>query len=153
MEMKHIAISFLILAGLVISFLVSAQQDEGNIKQLTAIAKKPSVIYPNDTPRLGFDFGDFEATLNKKGKMTVKGWVSHSRLRCGNYSVGLRFGQGEHGCTNVKWLTEAKYLTHKTQCNKAKLEHDGFEIGEKESLVFDKVSCGQLLIRCSGACN
>jgi hypothetical protein len=132
---------------------LSTAADDAKITRLTAMAKKPSVILPNDVPKLDFDFGDIQATLKKNGEITVKGWVNHSRIRCGNYSIGLRFGQGEHACTNVKWLTDVRYLTFQKQCNSARVEHNGFEIGQAEAAQFDKITCAQRLIRCMGACD
>lgn len=152
MQYKNIIV--ITLGYLVLSSLAGAQQNEKEtVTRLTAMAKKPAVILPNDKPRLEFDFGDIKATLNKDGDMTVKGWVSHVRLRCANYSIGLRFGQGEQGCTNVRWLTEEKYLTFQTQCNSAKMEHNGFETGDAEAAQFDQVTCAERLLRCSGVCN
>ena len=124
-----------------------------NVRKLTAPAKKPALLLPNETAKLSFDFGEFKASVTASGEMRVKGWVSHSRVRCADYAVGLRFGQGERACTNVKWLTDPIYLSFKRHCNSAKLEHDGFETDPAIKADFSKITCAQRLLRCSGVCN
>lgn len=147
-EVSGITVFFLL-----IQLSLGYAQDNENITRISAIAKKPSVILPNDKPKLEFDFSGFKATLRSNGEMSVEGAVSHSRIRCANYAVGLRFGHGNPACTNVEWLTEDVYLTSKRHCNSARLEHSGFMVNETIGARVGEITCAQRVLRCTGACD
>jgi hypothetical protein len=90
-----------------------------------AVGSASVVLKPN---QLDFNFGAGKATLTPKGEWTVEASVSHRGLLCGEYSVGIRFGIGRPGCSNVAWLTDVSYATTQRQCNNATLYHQGGDV-------------------------
>ena len=73
--------------------------------------------------KLLFNFGNAEASLTPEGKWFIKGQVQHNRIRCATYQLGVRFGVGEKGCTNVNWIGDFEYGTNVKHCNSASLQH------------------------------
>jgi len=102
--------------------------------------------------QLDFNFGGGTASLGPKGDWTVQGRVNHRGLLCGEYSVGVRFGIGRPGCTNVVWLTNVDYVTNQRQCNNARLDHSGGDVQSQLAGSFAEISCAERVIRCSGVC-
>jgi hypothetical protein len=132
--------------------------DDGAVLGSTAVAKPAPLFLPDGTPeRLDFVFGDakegaFQAWLRNKGGWYVEGWVHHTGLRCANYRVGVRFGQGAPGCTDVKWLTDVIYVTEQTQCNNASQQHTGGDVNFSLGKDFARVTCAERIVHCRGAC-
>ena len=124
-----------------------------SISQMTAVAKKPALLMPNDKlATLTFDFREIEAWLRTDGSWHLKGSVEHSGLRCATYSVGMRFGVGAPGCSDVKWLTQAKFVTSITQCNNAPMLHEGGDDDVVLKQNYAKISCAERIIKCEGNC-
>lgn len=107
---------------------------------------------PNEKSKLNFNFGQAKGWLNSDGDWTIQGLVQHGHLRCATYQVGMRFGAGSPGCTNVKWLTKTKLVTIKKQCNQALLNHSGGDSNPDIASDFEKITCAQQVISCSGRC-
>jgi hypothetical protein len=102
--------------------------------------------------RITFQFGEMRAWLNEDGDWQIHGQVNHSALRCAHYEVGLRFGEGHPGCTDVNWLTEVQYVTRQRQCNSATALHEGGEYKNPIRADFNRVTCAERVIRCRGKC-
>jgi hypothetical protein len=102
--------------------------------------------------RKDFRFNNFSAWLKRDGTWRIEGTVSHRGLRCGTYEVGMRFGVGAPDCTDVRWVSEVRYVTSQSQCNEAMMEHSGTEVDPALGGNFDAISCGEAVIRCSGNC-
>jgi hypothetical protein len=102
--------------------------------------------------KINFRFGNMKAWLNSDGDWNIHGRVNHTGLLCATYEVGLRFGAGDPGCTNVKWLSEVSYVTNQRQCNSATTTHTGGDFGSYIKADFDKVTCAERVIRCNGKC-
>lgn len=131
------------------------QVKKESIKRLTGAAKRPGWV-PGEKAIINFEFDqDNEMTgwLRENGQWHIEGWIKHNHLRCGKYRLGMRFGKGELACSNIKWLSETKYIPARTQCNQTKLHHSG--LAESVDIVskFDEVTCAQLVIHCTGICN
>lgn len=119
----------------------------------TAVAKKPALQMPSDkAARLEFDFREIEAWLRSDGSWNIDGWVEHSGLRCATYEIGIRFGTGTSGCSEVKWLTQPKYVTSKKHCNNARLRHTGGDDTVVLKSDYEKITCAERLIKCTGTC-
>ncbi|KPK33878.1 MAG: hypothetical protein AMJ66_04675 [Betaproteobacteria bacterium SG8_40] len=114
-----------------------------------AVGSASVVLKPN---QLDFDFGGGKATLSPKGEWTIEASVTHRGLLCGEYSVGLRFGIGRPGCSNVAWLTDVSYATAQRQCNNARLYHSGGDVQPELAASFAQISCAERVIRCTGVC-
>ena len=98
-------------------------------------------------------FGDLQAWLNADGDWLIEGKVRHNGLQCATYEVGIRFGAGDPGCTNVQWLMNTEYVTQIEQCNNSTVQHSG---GAREHFIkndYVRVSCAERFIRCRGNCN
>jgi hypothetical protein len=102
--------------------------------------------------RLEFDSGEFKGWLDRKGEWYVEGDVSHVGLLCGVYETGLRFGKGDPGCTNVDWLSEVHYGSRRTQCNGATVKHAAWHNEPALEAQFEKITCAERVIRCTGNC-
>jgi hypothetical protein len=119
----------------------------------TAPARPSAMWTPEGKPeRLEFNFGDITAWIRNKGGWHIAGRVPHSGLLCGTYELGMRFGVGAPGCTDVKWLTEVEYGTRVRQCNSAAQHHDGGGFQPDLAEEFGRITCGERVIRCTGNC-
>lgn len=124
------------------------------LKKITAVAKKPALVLPNDPLQLDFVFdkaSDLKALLKENGDFLLEGYIRHNHFRCGTYQLGIQFGKGD-GCVNVEWLSQPVYVSRQRQCNQAVLHHDGSANVPEVATSFNKVTCAQLLIKCDGVC-
>jgi hypothetical protein len=64
--------------------------------------------------------------------------------------VGVRFGAGKPGCSDVTWLTDVIYVTEQTQCNNASQQHTGGDINFSLGKDFVRVTCAERVISCRG---
>lgn len=118
--------------------------------QARAIGNVSVVLRPS---QLSFDFGSgSKASLSPKGEWSVEARVPHSGLFCADYSVGVRFGIGRPGCSNVAWLTDVTYVTNQRQCNNATVEHSGGDVQSQLESSFTQISCAERVTRCIGLC-
>ena len=112
------------------------------------LAEEPVERKYSAVARQSVDFG----VGGENGTFHVEAEVKHESLLCGTYEVGVRFGIGKPGCTNVSWLSRTQFVTKRKQCNHAWMSHQGS--GTDTDLIgdVDLVTCGQLVIRCTGKC-
>jgi len=147
---KHLLNVFILL--LLVGACDSAFSEE--VKKITAPAKKPSVILPNQPLQYDFQFdkaSDLKAWLKDNGDFYVAGYIQHNHFRCGTYQLGIQFGSGD-GCVNVKWYSEPVYVSSHRQCNQAVYHHDGYQSDPKLAENFTEITCAQLLLKCEGVC-
>lgn len=124
-----------------------------SVNRTTAPARSSAMWTPEGQPeRLEFNFGDITAWIRNKGGWHIEGRIQHRGLLCGTYELGMRFGAGTLGCTDVKWLTEIEYGTRVRQCNNASQHHDGGGILPQLVNDFERITCGERVIRCTGNC-
>jgi hypothetical protein len=142
------------IIGLVLAWMtpVSAPADEDIRKLSTEPRRSAAVGGPNALPRMDFIFGDIRAWLLADGNWHIEGSVKHRGALCGQYRLGMQFGVGSPGCANVEWITEASYGTYEVQCNNALMEHAGGGNDPVAAQNFDRITCGQRLLQCSGNC-
>ena len=147
MSKNLFAMSVLMLA---LPPLGTAQSDQG----ITSPARPSAMFTPEGKPeRLDFKFGgDITGWIRNKGGWHVEGTVGHAGLLCGTYELGMRFGVSEPGCSQVHWLSELEYGTRVTQCNNASQHHDGGGYIPALAKDFDRITCAELVIRCTGNC-
>lgn len=150
--------SSLLFTSLAVSLFASAAQanedddDAGFRRQLA-----PAVLGPklgNTAARKEFNFGRSigRAWLAPAGELQLDSWVQHRGLLCATYETGIRFGEGENGCADAEWLAPVHWLTSHRQCNSALVHHVGTDTDPDVVRVFDRVTCAQRLIRCTGSC-
>lgn len=114
-----------------------------------AVGSASVVLKPRE---LVFNFGGAKATLGPKGEWSIEGNVPHRGLLCAEHSLGVRFGIGRPGCSNVAWLTDVMYATTQLQCNNATLYHRGGDIQSDLVGSFAQISCAERVVRCTGNC-
>ena len=152
------ALALLFAAALAAGGARAQESDDSAMLGSTALARPAPMLLPDGTPeRLDFTFGDartggFTAWLRNKGGWYVDGWVNHTGLRCASYRVGVRFGAGRPGCSDVTWLTDVIYVTERTQCNNASQQHAGGDINFSLGKDFARVTCAERVIYCRGSC-
>lgn len=127
--------------------------DNEKIKEYTARAQ-PSTDWTSGgkNQQLDFRYANARATLRQNGTIVIEGNVTHKGLLCATYYGGIRFGKGNPGCVDVKWITEPIYLTKQKHCNNAMLPHSGADVDPSAAENFKEITCGQLLLKCKGNC-
>lgn len=146
----------LVMALTAIGAVAQDDDDDPRYRRNVAPAANSFMLNKEGRPdRLEFDFGRARGTawLAQQGDLRVETWVQHRGLLCATYEVGIRFGHGESGCTNVEWLAPTHWLTSKRQCNNALMQHVGSDIDPHMATLFDRVTCAERMVRCSGRCN
>jgi hypothetical protein len=137
---------------LALGLVLPAQADSGYVYTTTAVARPGLMLEAGKPDRLDFNFGDVRAWLLPSGDWRMEGKVAHKGALCGTYELGLRFGVGSHGCTDVEWLSQPTYATSQRQCNSATEFHVGGESQPELREHYTRVSCAERLIRCTGNC-
>jgi hypothetical protein len=141
------AILIMILAATLCS---AAGADE---KRAESAAQNSRISYDSaKLKRKDFNFFGFKAWLNHEGIWSIEGNVSHKGLMCATYEVGMRFGIGKEGCTEVQWLGSDLYVTSEMQCNNATVNHRGMYTDLTLADHFDEITCAQRVINCTGVC-
>lgn len=155
--MRVIAKTMLSVTGVLMALpaVTHAQDVDVEMRRLLA----PAVLAaPTEeggkSERWEFNFGRNRgnAWLARKGELFVDTWVQHRGLLCADYEVGVRFGKGNPGCTNVEWLAPAKYVTSRKQCNNALVNHRGADTEARLAGLFEQVTCAEQIVRCYGNC-
>jgi hypothetical protein len=128
-----------------------ARADE--VRKLSTEPRRSAGIGGPQAPaRMDFDFGGTRAWLLADGNWHIEGMVQHRGVLCGEYRLGMQFGVGNPGCANVEWLGAAAYATYQRQCNNALVRHTGGDVDPIAAREFERISCAQRLIDCSGNC-
>lgn len=149
--MMRCAITLALLAITFASGPGTAHADD--VRKLATEPRRTSQVGPPGSPaRLDFFFGDIRAWLLQNGDWHIEGNVQHHGVLCAKYELGIQFGIGSPGCANVEWIGLPTYVTEHTQCNGALLRHSGTDIDSVAAKDFDKITCAQRLIRCTGNC-
>jgi hypothetical protein len=120
----------------------------------TAVARPAAEWNKDGRPvRLDFDFGDFKAWARRDGSWNVEGTVQHRGLLCGTYTLSLRLGHGNPGCTDVQWFREPRAVASVSLCNSAAGILTGGNTEFRDVARVDEITCAERTISCSGNCN
>jgi hypothetical protein len=95
---------------------------------------------------------DTKGWIRHQGGWQLETVVQHSGLLCGTYQVGVRFGIGNPGCTDVQWLSEPQFVTRQKQCNGAAQAHTAGDISSEYTRDFARLTCVERVIKCTGNC-
>lgn len=150
-----IALVILGVVGLMPANVVRADSNsKAVVKKYSAVAHKPMDFGSSNLPKkLEFRFDGAKAWLRDNGDFGVDAEIKHQWLLCGTYEVGIRFGIGSPAsCANVSWVTEAQYISRRKQCNNAWMAHAGNGNSIDAATDFPRITCAQLLIKCTGKC-
>ena len=130
-----------------------ADDTQAEVQGQTAIARASSMTAATGKPeRLEFDFGGVKLSLREKGNWHIEGPVPHQGLLCATRELGVRFGIGSPGCTNVHWLSEIDYGTNEKQCNNATAWHNGGGFLPALEQDYTRITCAERVVQCSGNC-
>jgi hypothetical protein len=102
--------------------------------------------------KLEFDFGDFRAWARRDGSWNAIGEVQHHGLMCGTYTLKLRVGHGNPGCTDVQWFGEPRAVASVRLCNNSPGSLSGGNLEFTAADHFDEITCGERSITCDGNC-
>jgi hypothetical protein len=150
MHCKFSAMHKLISAALLAIICGTAHADAS---RSAAPAIYPNVQYEDfKLQRKDFNFYSYKAWVKRGGEWHIEGPVTHKGLLCGTYELGMRFGIGKNGCTDVEWITTDRYVTSQMQCNNATMNHQGSDIEPILASRFDEITCAERVIRCTGTC-
>lgn len=148
--------TLLVLTSVVQADFTAAGNLQGTVSSgATAPAERIMRLTDNSKlEKLLFNFGNAQASLTPRGDWHIEGKVKHQRVRCATYQLGIRFGIGERGCTNVVWVTDFEYGTNVKQCNSATLQHVGGGYIDDLAGNIDEITCAKVDVRCFGkTCN
>lgn len=141
---------------LVIAFIVNVNalaEEKVVEKKYSAVARKSVDFGVGAEPqKTEFKFDSASAWLRENGSFKIEAEIKHNALLCGTYEVGIRFGIGKPACSNVSWLSKTQFISKRKQCNHAWMVHQGS--GKDMDLVgdVDLITCGQLVVKCTGKC-
>ncbi len=135
--------------------VTSPPQEEGSdriVNRVDVILRPVAGGDDNQPFRRRFEQRNTEGWVGDAGNWSVEALVTHTRLRCSTYEIGIQLGRGNPDCIAVNWLTNAQYGTSERQCNSASMIHagDGTLPVSREQVV--TASCVRVLTRCTGAC-
>jgi hypothetical protein len=119
----------------------------------TAVAR-PAAEWNRDGKlvKLEFDFGEFKAWVRRDGSWNAEGAVQHRGLLCGTYTLLLRMGHGNPGCSNVQWFGERRAVGSVRLCNGASGTLSGGDTRFADAARFDEITCADRAIACDGNC-
>jgi hypothetical protein len=131
-----------------------AGADDWEIMSRDTATVRPGLAFTTDlrAARVDFSAFDFRGFLLGDGSWQVSSPVTHNALRCGTYEVGVRFGVGNPGCTDVRWLSDPMFLGPRRQCNAATVIHSGGETSSQLGSQLPSISCVERIVRCTGTC-
>ena len=119
----------------------------------TAVARPAAEWNKDGKPvKLDFDFGNFKAWARRDGSWGAEGRVQHQGLLCGTYTLSLRVGHGNPGCTDVQWFREPGAVASIFLCNSAAGILTGGNTEFRDAARFDEISCAERTITCTGNC-
>jgi hypothetical protein len=146
----HRIVPVILIMTIAAALCGAARADE---KRAESAAQYSRIEYDgSNLKRKDFNFFGFKAWLKQGGEWSIDGNVSHKGLLCGTYEVGMRFGVGKEGCTEVEWITTDQYVTSQMQCNNATLNHHGVNVDPDLASRFETITCAERVIRCTGTC-
>jgi hypothetical protein len=140
-----------VAAGLPVAPAVA---DEWQVMNRNTVAVRPGIAFTTDPKAARIDFRtfDFSGYLLGDGTWQLSSPVTHRGLICGTYEVGVRFGVGHPGCTDVAWLSEPMFIGSRSQCNASTVDHVGGETTPRLGSQLPSITCVERVLRCAGNC-
>lgn len=138
---------------ILVSTVIQAEQNASKIvKSIDIRLIEKTHFNKNEPVKKVFKDFEYEGWFNSEGDWNIQGKVTHGRLRCATYELGVQLGKGSPACLNVKWLANTYYGTRKKQCNSVAMNHSGG--GEIEMLTsgLKDITCVKVVTKCTGTC-
>lgn len=119
------------------------------IRALELPLQPPRLIVQGEPSRWTFRDFNVSGWVDEKGFWQIRSEVSHGRIRCAIYDVGVQLGRGRPACNNVDWLTKVEYAPRVRHCNSATRVHSG---GGRffDTLAVEATNCARVVVRCEG---
>lgn len=132
----------------------AVRADDWTVMNRSAIPVRRDLGFATDpkAARLEFKAFDFSGYLLGDGTWQVSSPVTHRGLLCGTYEIGVRFGVGNPGCTEVSWLSEPVYVGRQRQCNESTVDHVGGDTTPRLGYQLPYITCVERVVRCTGNC-
>lgn len=141
------------LATAVLAPVPAPADDWRIVGRNTAVVRSgPAFTTDLKAARIDFDSFEFRGFLLGDGTWQVSSPVTHQRLVCATYEVGIRFGVGNPGCNDVRWLSDPMFIGSRRQCNAATVIHVGGETTPRLGDQLPSVTCVERVLRCTGSC-
>jgi len=138
---------------LAVSGAIKADDDAVSSNKRTAVARSGIEWDKNGKlAKIVFDFGDFKGWARRDGTWNATGRVQHVGLLCGTYTLSLRVGHGNPGCTDVQWFGDPKAVGSVELCNNAVGTINSGDTEFKNAEHFDEITCAEREISCEGTC-
>lgn len=119
------------------------------VRALELPLQPPRVIVEGEPSRWTFRDFNVSGWLEEDGTWNIRSKVSHGRIRCAIYEVGLQLGRGRPACSNVDWLTAVESATRIRHCNSATRIHTGGGSFFDTAAVAE-ANCVRIVVRCKG---
>lgn len=119
------------------------------IRALELPLQPPALIIQGEPARWTFSDFNVSGWVDEEGFWNIRSEVSHGRIRCATYEVGVQLGKGLPGCSNVRWLSNVEYASRIRHCNSATRIHSGGGRFFDTSLV-QAANCARVVVRCEG---
>ena len=119
------------------------------IRALELPLQPPALIIQGEPSRWTFHDFNVSGWVDEDGFWNIRSEISHGRLRCATYEVGVQLGKGLPGCSNVRWLSDVEFASRVRHCNSATRIHTGGGRFFDTSLV-EAANCMRVLVRCEG---
>lgn len=144
---------FFSLALVFLTFLVNAESYPGAVKKYDIQLNQEMQFNKKQGTKKTFKSFNVEGWLSDNGEWHIKGTVTHNRLRCATYQLGVQLGKGNPACLNVEWVSDVQYGTTRQHCNSAPLEHVGGGKIPALSTILKDATCARVVVRCTGICD
>ena len=119
------------------------------IRVLELPLQPPRVIVPGDPSRWTFRDFNVSGWLDERGHWNIRSEVSHGRIRCATYEVGVQLGRGLPACSNVNWMSDVQFASRVRHCNSATRIHTGGGTFFDTTAV-EEANCVRVVVRCEG---
>lgn len=117
------------------------------IRALELPLRPPTLIVENEPARWTFEDFNVSGWVDEQGLWSIRAEISHGRIRCAIYQVGVQLGKGLPACSNVTWLTHVEHASRVRHCNSATRIHSGGGRFLDKSAV-EAANCVRMVVRC-----
>ncbi len=150
---NKIVVSTLLLTCIFSGYTNAETAYTGAVRKVDLPLVAETQFNPKQALKKSFEASDLKGWLSADSDWFIEGTVTHQRLRCASYELGIQLGKVSPACLNVEWLTDVQYGTRKKHCNSATLVHvGGGEMPELRNILKD-ATCVKVVTRCTGTCD
>ena len=109
----------------------------------------PKIVVEGEPVRWTFSDFNVSGWLDENGNWQIHSEVSHGRIRCATYQIGVQLGKGLPACNNFQWLTGVEFAPQVRHCNSAtRIHKGGGRYTDMEAVA--SATCARIVVRCEG---